>query len=195
MKIGDNTKRKKQAAETRNRIYRAVIELMEEKGYDRLKIEDISRRAGVSVGSFYHYFQAKSEILAETLRMADDYYVRVALPSMKESNAGDRIVEFFDYYARFLVHEGIGHARVIYNAHLEFFVARDRPLFKILQEMIATGQKEGTISSIKGPKELTSFLVIGARGVAFDWAVHNGEYDLEEKMHQHMELLVSSLRK
>lgn len=195
MKIGSNTNRKKQAAETKNRIYHAVIELMEEKDYDRLTIEDISRRAGVSVGTFYHYFQAKSDILAETLRMADEYYERVAVPSIRATNAGDRIVEFFDYYARFLVNEGISNARVIYNPHMEFLTGENRPLFGILGQMIATGQREGTIRSDKSPKELTNFLVIGARGVAFDWGAHKGKYDLEEKMHEYMELLVFSMRR
>lgn len=193
MKIGKHTKRKRQAEETKNRIYEAVINLMEERGYDGTTIEDIARRAGVSVGSFYRYFQAKSDILAETIRKADDYYVHVAVPTMSAIGAGDRIIEFFDCYASFLVHEGISHARVIYNAHQEFFTVKKRPLFEILEEMIAAGQDEGIFRLDKSIEELANFLVIGARGLAFDWAVHKGDYDLKAKMHQHMELLVSAL--
>ena len=60
-----NTTRKEQAEETRNRIYTSAIELMEENGFGNFTIEDISRRAGVSVGAFYHYFDSKNDILAE----------------------------------------------------------------------------------------------------------------------------------
>ena len=194
MKIGLHTKRKKQAEETKSRIIKSAFELMEEKGYDSLTIVDISRRAGVSVGTFYHHFQAKLDILAETLRMADDYYLSVCLPSITAIIAGERIIEFFDYYARFVIRQGINNARVIYNPHMEFLTSEDRPLFRIVEEMIASGQKESTIKLDITPKELANLLVIGARGVAFDWAAHKGKYDLEEKMHHYMELLVSSIK-
>lgn len=54
------TKRKKQAMETKNRIFETAMELFAKKGYKDIKIEDICRLADVSVGAFYHYFPSKN---------------------------------------------------------------------------------------------------------------------------------------
>ena len=68
------TKRQEKAIETKNRIYNAAINLMDRKGFEKITITDISKKAGVSVGAFYHYFKSKNDILAEIFRKADEYF-------------------------------------------------------------------------------------------------------------------------
>src|SRR5512146_3299116 len=46
--------RQEKAHETKNRIYTAAIELMDRKGFENVTVADISKKAGVSVGAFYH---------------------------------------------------------------------------------------------------------------------------------------------
>ena len=50
------TSRDEQRIETRKRIYDAAIELFLEKGFETVTIEDIRKKAKVSVGAFYHHF-------------------------------------------------------------------------------------------------------------------------------------------
>lgn len=47
----------------------AAATLFHEVGYDAARIEDIAERAGVSVGTFYNYFEAKGDILVATVAM------------------------------------------------------------------------------------------------------------------------------
>ena len=54
-------KRKLQAIETKQKIFEATMELAEEKGIENVQIEDISRKANVSMGLFYKYFALKAE--------------------------------------------------------------------------------------------------------------------------------------
>jgi TetR/AcrR family transcriptional regulator, fatty acid metabolism regulator protein len=56
------TKRQEQALETKERIYSAAIDLMDREGFENITIADISKKAGVSVGAFYHYFTSKNDI-------------------------------------------------------------------------------------------------------------------------------------
>ena len=49
-------KRKQQALETKQKIFQATMELIDENGVENVQIEDISRKANVSVGLFYKYF-------------------------------------------------------------------------------------------------------------------------------------------
>jgi len=60
------TNRDRQALESKERIFNAAIDLIREKGYDNVTIEDICNKTGMSVGAFYHYFKSKSEIVAHS---------------------------------------------------------------------------------------------------------------------------------
>lgn len=48
---------------TRERIVAAATELVLERGYDAATMRDIAERAGVSLGSAYHYFRGKEELI------------------------------------------------------------------------------------------------------------------------------------
>lgn len=52
----------------RERILRAVLECVADKGVERTSIADICRKAGMSTGALYVHFANKDDIVAEALR-------------------------------------------------------------------------------------------------------------------------------
>jgi AcrR family transcriptional regulator len=50
---------------TRARLIQAAQGIFEEHGFHEARISDIAERAGLSYGSFYHYFPSKEEIFRE----------------------------------------------------------------------------------------------------------------------------------
>ncbi|MBN2177483.1 MAG: TetR family transcriptional regulator [Demequinaceae bacterium] len=56
---------------TRDRIVEAATDLVIERGYEAATMRDIAERAGVSLGSAYHYFRGKEELIG-------GIYVRIA---------------------------------------------------------------------------------------------------------------------
>jgi len=44
---------------SREKILQSAVELFLEKGYEATSVNDICKHAGVSKGSFYHYFETK----------------------------------------------------------------------------------------------------------------------------------------
>ena len=186
--------RKEQAEETRNRIYTSAIELMEENGFGNFTIEDISKRAGVSVGAFYHYFDSKNDILAEIFYRADDYFSTQANDLLDKSNIPEQIVRYFSHYAKFNVDCGVETTQQIFNPKIKFFIENGRPMLTMLEDLVRKGQENNEIRGDTDAKELASFLLSMARGVVFDWSLHDGSYDLEAKMHKYMEILVSTIK-
>jgi AcrR family transcriptional regulator len=57
----------KRGRETRERLKTALIELLQERAYQEIRLEDITDRAGSRVSLFYHYFQSKADIAQEVL--------------------------------------------------------------------------------------------------------------------------------
>jgi len=64
--------RSRKGARTRARLVDAAKEIFEQHGFLDARISDIAERAGLSHGSFYHYFDSKEEIFYEVAAALDD---------------------------------------------------------------------------------------------------------------------------
>ncbi len=187
------TNRKAQAIETSNRIYAAAIELMDRRGFERITIADISKKAGVSVGAFYHYFDSKDDILAEIFRRADEYFSTKVASQLKRRRVPNQIIEYFDHYARFNLDSGVDLTRQLFNPKIKFFAQKGRPMLVLLEDIIRRGQEKGEIRADRDPQEIARFLFVMARGIVFDWSLHDGKYDLSTTMRDYIRDLVSTL--
>jgi AcrR family transcriptional regulator len=67
-----NGPRSRKGAKTRARLLDAAKEIFEENGFLDARISDIADRAGLSHGSFYHYFDSKEEIFREIAAAVDE---------------------------------------------------------------------------------------------------------------------------
>jgi AcrR family transcriptional regulator len=188
------TRRQEQALVTRDRIYSAAINLMDRKGFENITIADISKEAGVSVGAFYHYFTSKNDILAEIFHKVDEYFSTQVITALKAESIPERIVEYFDHYAKFNVSSGVEMTQQLFNPKIKFFLKKDRPLLTILEDLIQEGQERNEIRADEAPEELSRFLFLMARGIIFEWSLYDGSYDLEATMHKYIETLVSTLK-
>jgi AcrR family transcriptional regulator len=69
--------RSQKGARTRARLIEAAKEIFQEHGLPDARIADIAARAGVSYGSFYHYFDSKEAVFRE---VADEVHGRLRAP-------------------------------------------------------------------------------------------------------------------
>ena len=67
-------------------------------------------------------------------------------------------------------------------------------MLAMLEDLIRKGQEKNEIRGDTDTKELVRYLLSMARGVVFDWSLYDGNYDLEAKMHEYMEILVSTIK-
>jgi TetR/AcrR family fatty acid metabolism transcriptional regulator len=178
------TRRKIQADSTRKKLYDISIAFMEKKGLANTTIAEISRKAGVSVGTFYNYFTSKDDIYVDIFKKADDYFHQKVAKYFEDSNmnAGDQIVQYFRFYARYNQRRGLANITHLYNAMSRFFAVKGRYMQELLKEIIKRGQAKAELVSDINPEDITEYLFIASRGVVFDWCVHKAKYNLEQNM-------------
>jgi AcrR family transcriptional regulator len=63
--------RSRKGVETRARLIAAAKEVFEQDGFLDARISDIAENAGLSHGSFYHYFESKEEVFREVVAQVD----------------------------------------------------------------------------------------------------------------------------
>lgn len=90
--------------EKRSRILEAALELFGHEGYHSTTISKIARKAGISKGLVYNYFESKEQVVREIL-----------------SSGIEQMLDIFD----------VNHDGVLEESELEFFL---HEMFKHLQE-------------------------------------------------------------
>jgi AcrR family transcriptional regulator len=190
--IGDGekrpTRRKIQADTTKKKIYDIAISLMEQKGFANTTINEISKKAGVSVGTFYLYFASKEDIFHNIFKKADEYFKRVVKRYIGRSgpSARARIGLYFRYYAKYVLKQGFHNISQLYGTKTKLFAVKGRYMQELLKDILAAGQDSGEVASDLSPDLITEYLFIASRGVVYDWCIHDGSYDLETKMVDYM---------
>jgi AcrR family transcriptional regulator len=67
-----NGPRSRKGVRTRARLVQAAKEVFEEDGFLEARISDIAEHAGLSHGSFYHYFDSKEQVFREVAEAMDE---------------------------------------------------------------------------------------------------------------------------
>jgi TetR/AcrR family transcriptional repressor of nem operon len=102
-------------SEARNRILNAASNLLWEKSYHALTVDEVCARAGVRKGSLYHFFSSKSAMASEALQ---HFWTTVAQPAyhkyFSEQNPPiARIQQFLQWLRSVQLDEYREHGKVL----------------------------------------------------------------------------------
>jgi AcrR family transcriptional regulator len=81
--------RSRKGERTRTRLLEAAKHVFEQDGFLSARITDISKRAKLSHGSFYHYFDSKEQIFRELAEMQESRLTAPAEPGQPASSPDD----------------------------------------------------------------------------------------------------------
>jgi AcrR family transcriptional regulator len=84
-------------AARRREIVDAALELMHAKGYERMTIEDVLAKTGMSKGALYHYFQSKYALLEGVVEVIGEDAIRELQAVVDDPNLGaiDKLHAYF----------------------------------------------------------------------------------------------------
>jgi AcrR family transcriptional regulator len=187
-------KRKLQAQETRNRIFEIAVRLIEKEGFENISIEQISSMANVSVGAFYHHFASKNDLLLEIYKRGDAYFKEKVAGHLVGDTTEQLILDYFDHFARFYISMGVDHNKALFKTQSKIFLNKERFIVSMLYDLVEQGKKHCELVDELSVDQITDFLLSAARGLAFTWCLHDGEYPFEEALHTHMAYFLKSLR-
>ena len=183
----------KKSEMTKELVYNAAIELMEEKGYRGATVRDICKRANVSVGTFYCYYNTKSDVIREIYLSGDKFFLEAVAPELEGKSASDQLRMFIGHYAKLNVETGIDIVKVLYNPDNEWF-CQMRPMQNVLERIIRHGQTSGELRSDWEPAQLVEHFFDLLRGICYNWCVCDGGFDLEDRMASLLHLVLIGVK-
>lgn len=182
-KESKRTKRQLQAEETKKRIYKAAVAVINEKGFNNASIEDITSYANVAKGSFYTYFASKEAIVLYTFQQSDEMYEK-AYEEVKDEDFLDMILHFVKISYKEYEKRGKGIIKAIVSNYFTFsdynFYSEDRDLLKCLNLIVEKGKAQGALDAETCTGTYVKLLLSALVGVEVMWCLDDQGWSLAD---------------
>jgi len=176
------TSRQIQAENTKAHILAVAAELLQHKMFDEISIQDICKKAQVSVGSFYHHFENKAGIIIELYKDIDIFFINEVLQSEITKEPIEAIVEYLVDQCEYALDLGKDLVKNVYKAQIDngntFFLSNERGLPAGLKTLIVRAIGQNKLRSDTAADLLTKELLIISRGIIYHWCVSDGHVDM-----------------
>ncbi|PEL48014.1 TetR/AcrR family transcriptional regulator [Bacillus toyonensis] len=187
------TKRKQQALQTQNNIFLVFLNLTKKKEIENITIEDICKKANISVGTFYHYFSSKEDIYQKLFQQIEENLNEELESITQHTTIQKTILNFFQCIAKYTTKLEL-HINLLNDFNKKIFAYEPSLIYKTLNTFVNKGRFEKELTNDMSVEEITTYLFTVARGVILDWCLLGGEYSLEQRMNSYMKLTLKSLK-
>lgn len=157
------TRHQRRRLETRRKLQQALQELVLEKGYESVSIQEITDRADLGRGTFYVHFHDKEELLwslvADRIHSTEQAAVRL----LQELDG--RLPEQPEFYGYVNIFEHVAQNQDLYRVLLGkqgHAGMADRVRAYMAAETLQDMERMGLYSDLGQPPEITAQIVVGA---------------------------------
>lgn len=198
--------RKLKAEATKEKIYKSAEELFSQNDYNKVSVDAIVEKAGVSKGSFYVHFESKNALITMLLndhvKVADADY-RVFLDTFhKDASAETIILSLIETISDELIDKiGYGKIKAVYKAQIAKDVntgavmGYNRSLYKMFSDVLEMGIQKGELKSELSPNLLARHFMLAIRGITYEWCIRYPEFDLKTQAVEHFKILISGIKR
>lgn len=180
--------------QTQQTITKAAMSLIQMKGFSETTIKDICTEAGIGVGTFYHYYKSKMEVLLVYIGEENsellDFYTQT-----DKTSYGDAIMSVMNFYLDLFLKKGSGLVAQVYSSILlsEIKLREEllsNSLFSILKDAYEKGQQSGEFTK-KMPVDTFCNTFVGTWFFFTSmWCNKPEEYNIREIVNKHFPPLI-----
>ena len=176
--------------DAKQKLIDTTVELIKKYGADTITVRSVCEEAGLSIGTFYHHFQNKDDLLMYFVREASfDTFV---LETPLEDVAG-RICELYMHLIDRYLTLGEEFMKSFYttgNKALSAYMGQENGCFadgtvmaRCERELI-DAREQGFLKKNADPRQLSMDICMIVKGCVFEWALDDGRMDIAESLHR-----------
>lgn len=191
-------RRERRSAETRERLFRAALDLFARKGFTETTVEDITEAADVGKGTFFNYFPSKDHIL---LAFGEMQLAKLESAVEEARSSGESMPQFLRSLGVRMTQEPIRHPgiiRTLLQAYLSTTPVRaamgdlQKRVHALHTEIVRLGQERGEIRRDLPAAEIADVFRQTIFGTLLFWSL-NGDATLHPRMESAFNVLWSGL--
>lgn len=176
--------------DAKQKLIDTTVELIKKYDADTITVRSVCEEAGLSIGTFYHHFQNKDDLLMYFVREASfDTFV---LETPLEDVAG-RICELYMHLIDRYLTLGEEFMKSFYttgNKALSAYMGQENGRFadgtvmaRCERELI-DAREQGFLKKDADPHQLSMDICTIVKGCVFEWALDDGRMDIAESLHR-----------
>lgn len=179
------------------------FDMFRKDGYENTSISMIRKEAGLSNGTFYHYFKTKEDLLTAICLQKIDLYDLEDGMEEKANAPREHLIRYFQSWRDYWEVLGRNIASQIYRIYNYAFLDVDsketRSIKKAwqtyhLEAFIALAQEKGTVKTDFSAEEYCRLLFMLTRGMLFEWIIQP-EASLKELSDAYLPVIVDMILK
>lgn len=191
-------RRERRTVETRERLFRAALDLFARKGFTETTVEDITETADVGKGTFFNYFPSKDHIL---LAFGEMQFGKLESAVEEARRTGEAMPQFLRSLGVRMTQEPTRHPgiiRTLLQAYLSTTPVRaamldlQKRVHALHTEIVLIGQERGEIRKDLPASEIAHVFRQTIFGTLLIWSL-NGDGTLHERMESAFNVLWSGL--
>ena len=190
------SKRTIKSMATKERIRNVALNLMHSQSIDQISVQDICTMANVGVGTFYHHYKAKDDIVREAYFDMDAHFLKLAEEAkLMNFDPYEYVQRHFICYTSFLTEVTVDFARKVFSMQSKVFLDNSRPIYTTIKSFLKEKQMNGDVAKELDIDNFCTYVSICLRGLAYDWCLHEGQYDLSRRCMEYADNVLSGYRK
>ncbi len=176
-------KRQLCAQKTKRKLISTALELLKEKGFDAINVEDITKKAGVAKGTFYTYFKRKEDIVLDISRVPFGEIAQ-ELQKMSDLKLIDKLTHYFHRFMECVESCGINTCRQWTRDVLDpnnVPENKDGQKWKydyeMLRDILANAVNTGELKKDTPVELLAHVLICELYGMMTCWCMSDGKFE------------------
>ncbi|MEW6326571.1 MAG: TetR/AcrR family transcriptional regulator [Thermodesulfobacteriota bacterium] len=162
---------RRKATESKKIILEAASEVFAERGYSGTTIREVARRAGISIGGIYIYFQNKEELYLELTRDQMETF-RKHTEMLRDKEALAALKALIEYHLDYAIKNTALISMHIKEYDLEFKKNLKKTFFdsqeRLVTDILKKGVMEGIFKDINC-EETAEVILFSLRGATMDY--------------------------
>lgn len=175
-------------ADAKQKLIDTTVELIKKYGADTITVRSVCEEAGLSIGTFYHHFQNKDDLLMYFVREAsfDNFVLETPL-----ADVAGRVCELYMHLIDRYLTLGEEFMKSFYttgNKALSAYMGQENGCFadgtvmaRCERELI-DAREQGFLKKDADPHLLSMDICTIVKGCVFDWALDDGRMDIAESL-------------
>ena len=175
-------------ADAKQKLIDTTVELIKKYGADTITVRSVCEEAGLSIGTFYHHFQNKDDLLMYFVREAsfDNFVLETPL-----ADVAGRVCELYMHLIDRYLTLGEEFMKSFYttgNKALSAYMGQENGCFadgtvmaRCERELI-DAREQGFLKKDADPHLLSMDICTIVKGCVFEWALDDGRMDIAESL-------------
>lgn len=181
-----------QPKDAKQRLIDTTVDLIKKYGADSITVRNVCEEAGLSIGTFYHHFQNKDDLLMHFVREASFESFLLETPL---SDVSERVCELYMHLIDRYLALGEEFMKSFYttgNKALSAYMGEENGCFADdtvmarCERELHDARSQGYLKKESDVHTLSMDICTIVKGCVFEWALNDGKMDIQQTLRRIM---------